>query len=677
MARKKRVPQVRLQQDCESQPHEIPRDSAFAFLESYGIYIVLCLILIIGSFVFKDYLLLKRLYIFQDIGSDTLNIFYPQFIHIANYLRTDGIPMWSFHQGMGQRIFPADINNPFSLLLYFLGSDLIPYTIGYLEYLKVILGGLVFYFYLTELGIHVYAKIVGSLLFAFSAMVIVGSGWYNHATLAVYGGFLLFSFERLFHDKSWIWFPLATALLSTNLAHFFFFSLFLLLYSFTRHTMVHGWQLKSLFLLLLRMLGVGSIGLGMNFVFSSGNLITMINSPRVTGEASFYDTLTSAYWFSLEEPIHYTTVIMRLFSSDLLGTGSAFKGWQNFLEAPMFYCGLPTLLLIPQLLTERDRRKKVAYFALLGFWILLIIFPFFRYAFYAFTGNYYKGGVSIFISLTLVFLSTNALNNIIRHNVINFRLLLLTLAFLMLALFYPYKSLANAIDPTLRTLIALFLILYTLLLKLLTKSDRPTFIVVLFLLVLSTELTVLSHLTTHRRATLSPEDLKQKIGYNDYTIDAVKYLKSIDKSFYRINKTYQSGTAIHTSFNDAKIQGYYGTPSYESFNSKHYVRFLGDLDVINPQDEHQTRWAVGLISRPFLQTLGSIKYSLSKEITLESSKFGYEMLNQLGNVMIFENRQFLPLGFTYDKFIPYEDFKKLPTWQKDMASKRTRTPLPV
>lgn len=668
MARQKQRRYLRLRQDSEFESPCEPRyDPTFPVPESYGIYIALCLILLIGSFVFKDYLLLKRLYLFQDIGSDTLNVFYPQFIHIANYLRTDGIPMWSFHQGMGQSIFPADINNPFTLILYFLGADLIPYAIGYLEYFKVLLGGMVVYFYLTTLGVHVYVRIIGSLLFAFSSIVIAGSGWYNHATLAVYGAFLLFSFERLFQSKSWIWLPLATALLSTNLAHFYFFSLFLLAYAITRHTIVYGWKPKRLFLFLLWVAGVGALGLGMNFVFSSANLLTMINSPRVTGEASFYDVLISTHLLSLEEPIHYTTAVMRLFSSDLLGTGSMFKGWQNFLEAPMFYCGLPSLLLIPQLLIVPERRRAVACFALLGFWMLLIMFPFFRYAFYAFTGDYYKGGLSIFVSLTLIALSTKSLDHIVRHRVINFRHLLLTLALLMVALFYPYKSLTDSVDPTLRTLIALLLILYTLLLNQFTKAPRPTLIAILFLAVLSMELAVLSSVTTHRRMTLSPEDLKRQVGYNDYSVDAVKYLKSVDKSFYRINKTYYSGPAIHTSFNDAKIQGYYGTPSYESFNSKHYIRFLGDLDIVNSQDEHQTRWAVGLISRPLLQTVGSVKYNLSKESRLELTNIGYEVLKQIGDVIIFENRKFLPLGFTYDKVIRFEDFKKLPTAQKDVA----------
>ena len=185
---------------------------------------------------------------------------------------------------------------------------------------------------------------------------------------------------------------------------------------------------------------------------------------------------------------------------------------------------------------------------------------------------------------------------------INRGLLFCTLSVLMLALFYPYDSLSTAVDPALRTLIALYLIVYTVLLDVFAKGRGRTLVGFAFLVLLSTELMVLSYLTTHRRLTLSPNDLTQKVGYNDYTVDAVKYLNSIDKGFYRVNKTYQSGTAIHTSYNDAKIQGYYGTRSYDSFNSKYYIQFLGDLDVINAQDEHQTRWSVGLISRPLLQT---------------------------------------------------------------------------
>jgi hypothetical protein len=69
-------------------------------------------------------------------------------------------------------------------------------------------------------------------------------------------------------------------------------------------------------------------------------------------------------------------------------------------------------------------------------------------------------------------------------------------------------------------------------------------------------------------------------GYNDGSIDAVKFISSRDKSFYRIEKDYASGTAIHGSLNDAQAQGYFGTSNYSSFNQGNYIQFLKSMDVV-------------------------------------------------------------------------------------------------
>ncbi|MCP5062700.1 MAG: YfhO family protein [Ignavibacteriae bacterium] len=144
---------------------------------------------------------MKNLYLFKDIGSDTLNSYYPNYVHIANYLRNEGIPKWSFHQGMGQNIFPSGLNRPFNILIYLLGSKNIAYGIEYVEFIKVFLAGIIFYFYLGLLGLENYTRIVGSLLFAFSGYMILGTGWYAHSSYVTYGAFLLLTFELLLKKK--------------------------------------------------------------------------------------------------------------------------------------------------------------------------------------------------------------------------------------------------------------------------------------------------------------------------------------------------------------------------------------------------------------------------------------------------------------------------------------------
>lgn len=193
------------------------------------------LIISICFIVFKDYILLKKLYIFLDIGSDTYNKFWPNYSHIANYLRSDGIPKWSFYTGMGQNIFPGGINDPFNLILYSLGDKYLPYGFIYVELLKITIGGMIFFNYLKILSLSKYTQIVGGLLFAFSGYMIIGGCWYGHATYVLYGAFLLFSFEKIFVEDIYIFFPAAVALIASNSVFYMYtFGLFLIIYGIFR-----------------------------------------------------------------------------------------------------------------------------------------------------------------------------------------------------------------------------------------------------------------------------------------------------------------------------------------------------------------------------------------------------------------------------------------------------------
>ena len=69
-----------------------------------GVFLALGLILLVAFFVFKDFILLNKLYLFQDIGSDTVNGAWPFFYNYANYFNKGGLPTWSFEEGMGQNI---------------------------------------------------------------------------------------------------------------------------------------------------------------------------------------------------------------------------------------------------------------------------------------------------------------------------------------------------------------------------------------------------------------------------------------------------------------------------------------------------------------------------------------------------------------------------------------------
>lgn len=642
-------------------------------LNRHGNLIFLFLLVFMGLFVFRDFISFHKLYLFKDIGSDSININYPGMFHIANYLRTDGIPRWSFNQGMGQNIFPGCISDPFSLALMLIGGKRLAYGIAYMELCKIICAGLFFLLFLNRRGVTKYAAILGGFLYSFSGFVVLGSCWNGFSTEAVYFALLLYSFERLYQDRTWILFPVTVSLIAVNQPFdLFLFGLFLSMYALFRLLEDGNFNLKPAGEIFTRMIGLGALGVAMSSFFTIADVVQMLQSPRVGGDASLFSTLIAKpiLGFEGEEygPRYFLTAVMRFFSSDMLGTGSNFHGWYNYLEAPLFYGGLINLLLVPQAFQLLDIRRRISYSVLLAVFIVPVIFPFFRYCFWGFTGDYFRL-YSLFVVLVLLLTSLKALSGIEKNGKINVLLLAASLVVSLIVLYYPYRSFDNGpvLDAKVQTIAAAFLIVYAFLLYLLKYRNIKSSIQPLLLSAVLVELVSFSNITVNDRPVITGVENRLKIGYNDYTIDAMNYLNARDKSFFRVNKCFYSGLAMHGSINDAKVQNFKGTPSYYSFNQQYYIKFLEEMGIINGSAEAETRWAPGLTGRPLLHAMASVKYALTKNSIAGFEKYGYDSIACAGDVKMLENRYCLPLGFCYDAYIDHRDFRRLAAEDKSIV----------
>ena len=98
-----------------------PKESSvLEFINAYPKTVLFFLMSLISFIVFKDFLLFKKVYLFKDIGSDTINLYVPWFDYYADYVKNEGTPGWSFAQGMGQNIFPLWLGDFFSnFMMYF------------------------------------------------------------------------------------------------------------------------------------------------------------------------------------------------------------------------------------------------------------------------------------------------------------------------------------------------------------------------------------------------------------------------------------------------------------------------------------------------------------------------------------------------------------------------------
>ncbi|MCW3121263.1 MAG: hypothetical protein JWQ38_755 [Flavipsychrobacter sp.] len=604
------------------------------------------------------------------MGSDSENYLYPNLYNSASYISKYGIPKWSFNFGMGQNIFPFFLRDPFDIFIYIAGKDHIFYGTVYKEFFKILAGGVTFYYYLKSLSRSNYTSLIGALLYSFCGFTILGSGWQIFTFEAFNMALLLLAFEMLYTKQKWFLFPIAIFLISMSQPfNLYVYGIFLIAYVLLRHIQTNTLTIKNLTPLFLRMMGLGFIGMLFSGPFLLEIIVQMLESPRGSGNNSYANLLSQTPLFSIAPPLEIGTSVMRFFSNDIIGSGTDFKGWTNFLEAPLFYCGLPCLLLMPQIFPFLEKRIKFAFILFITIWIMPIIFPYFRRAFWLFSGDYYRA-YSFFVAFFFIYYSLQALDLIIKLKKINIIILIVTIVTLLALLYYPYFD-DDIVNPVISIFICVMLVVYGGLLFFISRQNSPSYLKYIFLIAIMMELVYLCSTTVNDRRAVTADELSKKADYNDYTIDALKYIDQVDHSFYRVDKTYASSPAMHYSINDGLAQGYKGTSGYSPFNQEYYIYYLQLMGISNKTVEIESRWAIGLTSRPILETENRVKYMLAKDKVNPLWYLICDSLTMIKDVKIFRNKYVLPVGFTYDHYLKESAFENLTITQKDFTTLKT------
>ncbi len=633
------------------------------FFQRFGIFILPVLLVIIACVLYKDFLFGKNVFLFKDIGSDSYNFDYPKLYQLADYWEKFGSPSWSFEQGLGQNMHPYWFD-PFTFLLVLGGKQQIANNIIYVFLLELLTAGMLFYLFLRTLKVTAFLAVLGALLYAFSGYMVLGTTWQMSVfgTEVVYTAFLLFALEKFISDKIWYYIPLPIAMITVHIPFYLYlYTLLIIIYYSLRFAEIQRWNFGKWFIGIATIGVISVLGVGIGAFMFGSNLFQMLESPRGSGEFAYTNKLITQPVLALADSVQRSTHFMRLFSTNMIGNAETFLGWNNYMEAPMFYCGLLSLVAAPQVFYFGTRKTRIMYGVLLGlcFWVML--FPYFRYTFWLFTGDYYRT-LGLFTVLTLLYLNLKAIQTIIEQRQIGLITLAVTVVILLVILFgfAPTENLNKSLQKS----AAFLIILYTGILFLISKKALQSIGLVLLLLVSVGEMIFFSNNTTvNKRSRATKQEMNEAgSGYNDATTDAVAYLKNKDASqFYRIEKEYASGTTIHSSLNDAKVQGYYSSRTYQSFNQLNYVRFMRSVKLLNAQDETSTRWIAGLINSPLLQRLCATKYYLSNS---PNTFAVYRAMNMdsvaaFDNVKVLKLKDTLPLGVTFDSYVSEANFEKL------------------
>jgi hypothetical protein len=638
----------------------------FAFRRFLVPFLIALVLLSVGVLVFHNFLLEDKVLLYKDVGADSINDSYPYFVHLSDYIRRDGFPSWSFYVGMGQSLFYLTGNLIWEPVIW-LPREVIAHALVFQHLFKTLIAGLLFFRFLQLRGLTFYASLLGSLLLAFSSYMCMGSCWVISADEIVGFTFLLLAIEEAISSGRWIYIPVAVALMGlVNVFHFYLSAVLLCLYVPTRLFEIHGWRPVELYSACIRVAAFAFLGVGLAAIICFGSAHSILNSPRGSGSIGNFTWGPTPSLFQLESPLYYVTAALRPFSTDMLGTGDDFRGWVNYFEAPITYCGLLCLLMLPQAFVGATRRQRIIYGLFLIFAVVPVIFPWFRYVFWAFEGGYFRA-FSLFSVLGMITLSMTAFSRYTERKPLNLWILGASLLLLLSVLYWPVHEIQTVISEQLKRTVAIFLILYAALLITGQIAKRQSISGSIILFLAAIELVHLDRITVNR-PTVTKQELTERVGFNDETVDAIRDIKASDSSFFRITKTWSSGPATRVSYNDALVFNYYGTMSYSSFNNLDYIKFLLAVDAISSVDiPTDAQWSLGLVGHPLLSIFACEKYILTNNPVLFEGAEQFDLVRRYGTIGLFRYKLFLPFGLAFDHYISEDIFLQLPSSVKSEA----------
>ncbi len=672
----------------------------YNFLINHRYFLLLNAILICMSlFLYREYVFGGKLFLFEDFGSDSVRVSLPTYIYFFDWFRS-GMPLWSDKMGIGTSILShADIIfDPFTYILYAFGKSKIIYMFVYMVVIKIILSGIFFWIFLGKYKLSPYAKIIGAITYAFGGYMIVMGQNYVFGTIYVYLPLILLGFEMWLQDKK-AWLLILMLTLTVLYFYYFFYmtAIYFFMYSIFRYFTIYNFKIKHFLKYIFSLAGYGMIAMGLSAFYWLPSLALTFNNLRV---GPSLPPLENMFIFNSSMVL---TTLGRLFGYDTLGSPTIYLGYgTDYFQLATFF-GIITIVLIPQIFCETNRRKKIAYGIFFIVILALLFIPFFSYLFNGFSDFTYRWIYIINFSLAL--LLSIAVNLIYEKMRINYKILFITAISLcaislividslsplkgenlysQLRLYKNFEVMRNSLLYYLRIYLKdyFFIALYVVLTILFFRTRFKKIIKIIILGLICLELIWFPSYFINDRLTTNPDPVKNKLGYYDNTNSAVRYLKKIDNSIYRLDKSYDSVKSefgMIPSDNESMVQDYMGLKSYNANNQPNYIRFLQYSDIfvkyykyippkgMRPEDikDPNLNYINGVGNRYLLQSFLGVKYYLTKGGVKPPSYYRY--LTTIQGIDIYKNYYSLPLGFTFDRFITQDEFMSLNSQKKDLA----------
>lgn len=603
----------------------------------------------------------KKVFIYTDIGGDTLNAYFAFYNYLTDSLREFDFSDWTFFYGLGTSnikfsIYMAD---PFSFLVIIVssifGNEVISYMLLLSHILKIIICGLLCYKYLGFFQISEQAKGIASYIFAFNGFLILWGQHYFLGSFCFYSILILICIENILRYEKGI---LLLSFVTTFIAIFSVYCAYMILlfsgiYAFFRllDNLQKG-KIRETIYKALKLVGSVMLGLSISAIMFLPQVHNLLNvTDRLDSSVSTLEKLI----FYLKQCFNKSVIVEYLkqfLSNNLNGIGNGYIGSANYYEVPQLFFSIFFFIFFIQYFCNIYRKsytkkQKIIRYLAITLVVLLVFQPTLSMILNGFA---YPFGRYTFLLMPLFALVTAiTLDDILIKKYINIYALLFSVIVIVYIGNLQIPKSQESIIEKLQILNCLLLLIFC---GSLLRQKKISYR--LLTILVGINLICDSYLTTNARGLLQQQSqiIQQPRGNKD-TMDALKYLQEIDSSFYRVEKTYYDNNAL----TDSLIQGYYGISTYNSTLNKNIIDFNNNF-----MKEEDNNWFAQFIfsNNPDNLTQYSLlgmKYLLTKRLPQYMQQF--EILNKFGDVYVLHNKNVDSAIAFYEHLISREEFDSL------------------
>ena len=626
---------------------------------------ILALSLII---IFPNFLFQRAYYMYADVGSDTINQYYPYLVNEVQSLKEGTFSAWNFNYGLGTSIINMNAwtFDIFSIMIVLVGlifgAGKVHFFLIWMQIVKIVVLYILTKKYLSYFIKDRLSLCLAAYLGSMNGYIFLWGQHYFLGTACIYMLLMLCAIEHILSNKSkrgYIYLSIITGslLIFTYYIGYMVLIISALYYVFRYFYIKEKLKVRELikdFGKCIFSVVTGLLLAGIIFLPSCYHIVTA--SSRISGGEGIVTKVVEAFKSSFDSQF-INMRLSRLMSNNMLfiNDNSRFS-FTNYYELPQLFCTIFIVFFIVQwIIYEFKNDKKIkdyifSIFKIFALYLLIfnnvtgLVLNGFTYSAYRYTYVLIP-----FIALVIGIV----LEKIVKEKKIS---IIGTIISLLLSIGICIYSYDNSIHTSkIITIIIMMLLVggFCLIPFINEKNKYANVVTALFVFVVIMSSCFDNYITTNARIPIYAGDYTLKWNDSELKNDtgkSLKWIKNRDKTFYRVEKNYSNFAAQGDSFiEQVSTNTWYNstmTPNMSEFYTNIYcnANITNEVKFFRLNDDSDIQALY----------LTNSKYILAdRELDFDE----LEEINKIGKVYIYENTTTDSIAKWYNKTLSEEEFE--------------------